>query len=140
MIKAKMLQMGAVAAIVIGSFSATAPANAQGYYGRGGYDRGYDRGYERGDYYRGNGYRGGYGYRGDAYSYRGGDNYYRGNYRGNYRCRNDGATGTILGAVAGGLIGNSVAGRRGDRTAGTIIGGAVGAIAGRSIDKSNSRC
>lgn len=56
------------------------------------------------------------------------------------RCRSDGAAGTIIGAIAGGLIGNSVAGRHGDKTAGTIIGGAVGAIAGRAIDKGDDRC
>lgn len=135
--KTKILHAGAVAAMVIGSFSAAAPAMARDYYGNGyrGYDRGdyyrggdyrgYDRGYDRG-YYN----RGGYGYNGNSYNR--GRNY--------YRCRNDGATGTILGAVAGGLIGNSVAGRRGDRTVGTILGGAVGAVAGRAIDKGNSRC
>jgi len=114
----------------------TAPAMAdRGYRDGGYYSGGYD-GYERGDYYRGDRgyYRDArYGYDNDGRDYRGG--HYR-------RCRgSDGATGTIVGAIAGGLIGNSVAGRRGDRTAGTIIGGAVGALAGRAIDKgSSSRC
>ncbi|MBO9574392.1 MAG: glycine zipper 2TM domain-containing protein [Sphingobium sp.] len=63
--------------------------------------------------------------------------YYRGQ---NYCGRSDGAAGTIIGAIAGGLIGNSLAGRHGDRTTGTIIGGAVGAVAGRAIDKSDDRC
>ena len=48
--------------------------------------------------------------------------------------------GTIIGAIAGGLLGHEVAGRRGDRTTGTIIGGAVGAVAGRAIDKGDGRC
>jgi outer membrane lipoprotein SlyB len=56
-----------------------------------------------------------------------------GNYYGQ-RCRSNGSTGTILGAIAGGLLGREVAGR-GDRTVGTIIGGAAGALAGRAIDR-----
>lgn len=140
MIKAKILTAAAVAAMTVGSFGVAAPAVARdGYYGRG-YDRGdyyqggYNRGYDRGDYYRG----GRNGYYNDQRAYYNGNSYNRG--RQYYRCRNDGTTGTIIGAVAGGLLGNSVVGRHGDRTAGTIIGGAVGALAGRSIDKGNSRC
>lgn len=134
------LQAGAAAAMILGSFATAAPALARHHYygGYDGYERGYD-GYRRGDYYRGyDGYRRGDYYRGSRYGYYGGNNYYRG--RSYYRCRNDGAAGTIIGAVAGGLIGNSVAGRHGDRTAGTIIGGAVGALAGRAIDKGDGRC
>jgi hypothetical protein len=59
-------------------------------------------------------------------------------YRNHYGQRCSGSTGTILGAIAGGLIGREVAGR-GDRTVGTIIGGAAGALAGRSIDRSDCR-
>ena len=55
------------------------------------------------------------------------DNYY------GRRC-DSGTTGTILGAVVGGLLGREVAGR-GDRTTGAIIGGAVGALGGRAIDR-----
>ena len=96
----------------------------------------------------------GYGYydtRGNGYSnqYRRNDNRYNqrydrryanqrysnqryGNYYGN-RCRRDsGSTGTILGAIAGGLLGREIAGR-GDRTVGTIIGGAAGALIGREV-------
>jgi hypothetical protein len=139
--KTGLVNFAAAAAMVLGTFGAAAPAMARHYHGGdyySSYDGGYD-GYRRGDYYRGgyDGYR-----RGDYY--RGGqDGYYNGNgYRGRYyyRCRNDGAAGTIIGAIAGGLIGNSVAGRHGDRTAGTIIGGAAGAIAGRAIDKGDGRC
>lgn len=65
---------------------------------------------------------------------------YNNNYRNNYqRCNNSGTGGTIIGAVAGGLLGNEVAGR-GNRTEGSIIGAAVGALAGRAIDKSDSNC
>ena len=52
-----------------------------------------------------------------------------------------GTTGLILGAVAGGLLGRAVVGRRGDRTAGLIIGAGAGALAGRAVDRSgNRRC
>ena len=61
-----------------------------------------------------------------------------GNYYGNRCRRDDGSTGTILGAIAGGLLGREIAGR-GDRTIGTIIGGAAGALAGRAIDRSDCR-
>lgn len=43
-------------------------------------------------------------------------------------------TGTVVGAVAGGLLGNVVAGR-GDRTEGTLIGAAVGGLAGNQLSK-----
>ena len=59
-------------------------------------------------------------------------------YRNHYGQRCSGSTGTILGAIAGGLLGREVAGR-GDRTVGTIIGGAAGALAGRAIDRSDCR-
>jgi len=67
------------------------------------------------------------------------DRYYRNNsYRGDARC-DKGTGGTVIGAVAGGLLGNEVA-RRGNKTEGSIIGAAVGALAGRAIDKSDSNC
>ena len=47
--------------------------------------------------------------------------------------------GLIIGAVAGGLLGRSIVGYRGDRTAGAIVGAGVGALAGRAIDKSDDR-
>ena len=50
------------------------------------------------------------------------------------RCRDSGTGGTILGAIAGGLLGNAAAGR-GDRGGGTIIGAGVGALAGRAVDR-----
>lgn len=124
----KKLTIAAVAAATLaGSAPALAFDHDRGnHYGRGynsgyGYDRGY-RGYDNG--YRGyNNYRGYNGYR--DYSYR--------------RC-SDGATGTIVGAIAGGLLGSSVAGRHGDKTAGVLIGGVAGALAGRAIDKNGNGC
>lgn len=137
--KTKMLiNMSAALAMGVASLAATAtPAMARD---------GYHRDYRAGDYYRGDrGYRGYRGdvYRGDRY-YRGGGRYYSNNYyrdyRGGYRCRDNGTGGTIIGAIAGGLLGNEIAkgsGRynRGDGTAGAIIGAGVGALAGRAIDR-----
>jgi hypothetical protein len=127
----KFFSLTAAATMVVTSLGVAAPASARdhGYdrYGNGRYERDY-RGYQRDDYrdYRRNDYR---------------DARYQNNYRGNYRCNNDGTTGTIIGAIAGGLIGHEAVGRRGDRTTGTIVGGAVGAIAGRAIDKGgNNYC
>ncbi len=131
---AKLANFGAALAMGAASLTLAAPAEAQSRSYRAGdyYRDGYRTDYRRGDYYR------------DSRAYDRGYSrdrgaYYRGNdYR--YRCRNDGAAGTIIGAVAGGLLGHEVVGRRGDKTAGTIVGGAVGAIAGRAIDKGDGRC
>jgi hypothetical protein len=115
--------VGAALAMTAGAVVPVAPAAAQDY--RGGYD------------YRDNGRYNGYNgydrnYRGYDRTYRGYDQSYR--YRGD-KCR-DGDGGTIVGAIAGGLLGNTVAGR-GNRAVGTIIGGAVGALTGRAIDRSD---
>lgn len=54
------------------------------------------------------------------------------------RCAHDkGNGGLVIGGIAGGLLGRSIAG---DKTAGTIIGGGVGALAGREIDRKNGKC
>lgn len=56
-------------------------------------------------------------------------------------CRHDRkrgkTTGALLGAVAGGLLGNSVS--HGNRTPGTLLGAGVGAYAGSQIGKGH-RC
>lgn len=59
--------------------------------------------------------------------------------RNGQRCRPNGTAGTIIGALAGGLLGNRIAGR-GNRTLGTVIGGVGGGLAGRAIEKSGNRC
>lgn len=58
----------------------------------------------------------------------------------NYCRRPDGTTGTIVGGVAGGLLGRAIDGGR--RSAvGTIIGAGAGALLGRGIEKnSNVNC
>lgn len=81
--------------------------------------------------YRGGDYARSYDDRAYAREYRGRDDYR--SYRARQKCK-DGDGGTIIGAIAGGLLGNTVAGR-GDRTLGTIIGGLGGALAGRAIDR-----
>ena len=47
-------------------------------------------------------------------------------------------TGTVVGAVTGGLLGNAVS-SGGGRTGGTIIGAGVGAVAGHQIAKQNGK-
>jgi uncharacterized protein YcfJ len=107
------------AALAMGA-AAVAPtsADAQRYYG----DR-YSR-YDNRGYYDQRGY--------DRRDYRGNDRRY--NY--NRRCSN-GTTGTVVGAIAGGLLGR-VIDSRGDRTLGTVLGGVGGAVAGNAIEKSNN--
>lgn len=60
---------------------------------------------------------------------------------GRYYCRrSDGTTGLIVGAIAGGVLGNVIA-PGGSEELGTILGAIAGGIAGRSIDKSDDvRC
>ena len=92
-------------------------------------------------------YGGGYGYGRSSYyrpSYSGYNRGYSGNtYYGN-RC--SGTTGTIVGGVAGAVLGSKIAGSRqrydyygnrrgGSNATGAIIGGAVGALLGRKVDK-----
>ncbi len=121
-----------IAAIAVLGAATLVPAAADArHYGGDGYGRGYHGG---GGYFQGGrGYRGGGGYYGNrgGYGY-GGRGYYRG------RCRDRGTGGTIIGAIAGGLLGHEIGqGRynRGDGTAGAIVGAGVGALAGRAIDR-----
>lgn len=112
-------------AAVLGATALIAPvvADAQRYDG-GRYEQAY-----------GNAYRDGYNrppreYRGDGR---------RGYDRHGYaprRC-SSGTTGTIVGAIAGGLLGRTID-TRGDRSLGTILGLGGGALAGRAIDRSNN--
>lgn len=106
------------------------PALARSHHDRGyqNYDRGY--GYNQGRYYANQDYDRRY------YDQRY-DNERNRHYR-NRRC-SSGTTGLVLGAIAGGLLGREVVGRRGDRTAGAIIGAGAGALGGRAIDRSGGR-
>ena len=68
-----------------------------------------------------------------------GDYIYR-DAEGRYYCkRDDGTTGTIVGAIAGGVLGNLIA-PGGSKTLGTILGAGGGALAGRAIDRNDIRC
>lgn len=64
---------------------------------------------------------------------------YRGS-DGRYYCRySDGTTGLVIGAIAGGVLGNRIA--PGDsEVLGTIIGAVGGALAGQAIDRGSTRC
>lgn len=67
------------------------------------------------------------------------DRIYRGQ-DGRYYCRHsDGTTGLVIGAIAGGVLGNMIA-PGGSETLGTILGAGAGALAGRAIDRNDVRC
>jgi len=67
------------------------------------------------------------------------DRIYRGS-DGRYYCRrSDGTTGLIVGALAGGILGNSIANGR-STTLVTLLGAGGGALIGRSIDRGSARC
>ena len=59
------------------------------------------------------------------------------------RCEEDrrhaATTGTIVGALGGALVGNTLS-HGGGKTGGTLIGAGVGAVAGHQIAKNNHRC
>lgn len=105
-----------------------------GYRGDSGYQRSpYETDYDAARYYRD----------GPQYAERrlnAQDEVYRGS-DGRYYCkRSDGTTGLIVGAAAGGILGNVIDGGR-HRVGGTLIGGALGALAGRAIEQnSDIRC
>jgi hypothetical protein len=123
----KLSLAGAAFALGATALIPAAPAAAQYHrdYRDGGYYQHYDRdGYGR-DYDRRSGYYGNRGYDRGYYDQR--------DYR---RCRDDGTGGTIIGAIAGGLLGNAVSGY-GDHTLGTVLGAGAGALAGRAIDRSD---
>jgi len=64
------------------------------------------------------------------------DRIYRGS-DGRYYCRrSNGTTGLVIGAVAGGVLGNVVGGG----TLGTLLGAGGGALLGRNIDRGKVRC
>lgn len=64
---------------------------------------------------------------------------YRGD-DGRYYCRrSDGTTGLIVGALAGGLIGNQLA-RGKSATLGTLLGAGAGALIGQAVEKNSVYC
>lgn len=125
----KVLAAAAAAAVAIATVAPVA-AHAQ-YYGGGRYYEPIRQDRERGYYGRGFD-------RGDRNYYRDRGRYYGGRDHDRSRCRDSGTGGTILGAIAGGLLGHEIGnGRydRGDGTTGAIVGAGIGALAGRAIDR-----
>lgn len=114
--------------VLVSITSLSVPASARGHYNGGHYSNYNDHYYDSRQDYRESRY--------DRYErYDRDDRNYRNN-----RC-DRGTGGTIIGAIAGGLLGHEVVGRRGDKTAGVIVGAGVGALAGRAIDRAgNRRC
>ena len=55
-----------------------------------------------------------------------------------YCKKNNGTTGTIIGAVGGALLGRTID-TRGDRTVGTLGGAVAGGLLGREIDRGGKR-
>jgi hypothetical protein len=135
MIMKRGLKMMTVLAVL--SISVPAVASAQdGWTDHRGrwveYEDGYGDGYRHGNRDAGSRYDEGYG---DGF----GEGYEEARVREIRRsspqaCRS-GAGGTIVGGVAGALLGNQIVRKRSDRTVGTIIGGGLGALAGRAIDR-----
>ena len=123
-----MMTKFAISTAVAASALVAVPTAAQAQYRSGYYDNygNYSRSYDARRYDR------------RYYNSRYNSRYYDQRYRNHYGQRCSGSTGTIIGAIAGGLLGREVAGR-GDRTVGAIIGGAAGALAGRAIDRSDCR-
>jgi len=138
----RIMMLGLAAAMLV------AGCESDGLYGGGGYGAGGRPGdWRRYDYNRPDPAYGGY----DASRYyreqrnarerRLGrqDRIYRGQ-DGRYYCRRpDGTTGLIVGAIAGGVLGNIIA-PGGSETFGTILGAGAGALAGQAVDRSDARC
>lgn len=114
MFKNAMLSIGALA-VAASSFAIATPAEAR---------RGKYRDYQSSRYYD-NGYN---------------NPYRQQRYSNNYRQCDKGRGGTAIGAVAGGLAGHEIAGRRGDRTLGAVLGAVVGGVAGNVIDRADDPC
>lgn len=108
----KLSLAGAALAMTAGAVVPATAADAQRYRDR--YYRNYDRGYADRDYR---------------------DHRRYNNYRARERCK-DGDGGTIVGAIAGGLLGRTID-TRGNRLLGTVLGAGAGALAGRAIDRSD---
>lgn len=131
--------------ILVGLVATTLLAGCMGYDDQGRMNAGWDRydynhpdpaygGYEADRYYREDSRR--YQERQmtrDERVYRGHD--------GRYYCRrSDGTTGLVVGAIAGGTLGNIIA-PGGSEVLGTVLGAVAGGVAGQAIDRdSAARC
>jgi len=129
----KRIATAVLAIALLGSAAAApAPAFAQrGDYGRGDYGW---RGDRNGDWDPADHYRADRRHRERRLSRD--DRIYRG-HDGRYYCRRgDGSTGLVVGAIAGGLLGNAIGGN----TLSTLLGAGGGAALGNSIDRGKVRC
>jgi len=126
----KIIISTAAAATALTALPAAAEAQSRyGYsrsYDNGHYSQSYNRVYANRNYARGYYSQGRY-----AQPYYGG-------YYSHYGRRCSGTTGTIIGAIAGGLLGSSIASRH-DGALGAILGAGAGALAGNAIDRSDCR-
>ena len=55
------------------------------------------------------------------------------------RTRDNQTNGAVIGALAGGALGNGISGRH-DRGAGTVLGAVLGAVVGSNLGKDGTRC
>ena len=55
-------------------------------------------------------------------------------------CRSDGTAGTVIGGIAGALLGSNLAAHHGGRAGGAAIGGVAGALLGNSIARGADNC
>lgn len=124
MLKLKRVSIG-LGSVALAVTSLVAPAAQAQRYDDRYYDRAYRDAYREGwnrgpryaDYDRG--------YRDDR------------DYRHRYRQCQSGTAGTLVGAIAGGLLGRTID-RRGDRTLGTVIGAGAGALAGNAVARADN--
>jgi len=134
----RIVMLGMVAALALGGCMGDDYGGGYGRPERGWRNYDYNRpdprygGYDAGRYYRDEGGR---------YNRRlsRNDRIYRGQ-DGRYYCRRpDGTTGLIVGALAGGVLGNIIA-PGGSETLGTLLGGGAGALVGREVERGDARC
>lgn len=131
----------AAAAVALTAMPAAADARHRDYR----YEQSYrNQGYNQGNYGRNDGYYSrnqGYGQNQGYYGRNQG--YYGNSYYNDRRC--SATTGTIVGGIAGALLGSEISRsgsryrRGGSGTTGAILGGAIGALAGNAVAKNSCR-
>ena len=143
----KLMILPLAAATALAGCATTGDGYAYDDGGYGYYDRAYYDRYGRYDWDRPDPTYGGYyadRYYRDDRRYRerrlsNNDRVYRGRDNRYYCRRSDGSTGLIVGAIAGGALGNVIAEGRSE-TLGTVLGAVAGGAAGAAIDRDNVRC
>ena len=130
----RTLKLAGSALIAVALLAPTA-ASAQNYYGAPPPASNYGYGYgdpprDRDGYPRAGSSRDGY-----ADDYPPPPPPHRAAYRERRAHCDNGSVGTILGAIAGGLLGNAAIGRHGNHAAGTLAGAGAGALIGHTADR-----